>query len=65
MALLSGKWLIREMKTTKLSACLALCCLTAYQFSNVVVGQDELCEAGQSLFQVLTNPTEEEQKTEV
>lgn len=46
----------------KFSACLALSCMTAYQFSNVVVGENELCEAGQSLLQVLTNPTEEQQK---
>lgn len=33
-----------------------------YQFSNVVVGKNELCQAGQSLFKVFTNPTKEEQK---
>lgn len=39
--------------------------MPAYQFSNVVVGKNELCEAGQSLLQVLTNPTEEQEKSKV
>lgn len=34
-----------------------------YQFSNVVVGENELCQAGQSLLKVFTNATKEEQKT--
>lgn len=36
--------------------------LTAYQLSNVVVGKNELRQAGQSLLKAFTNPTKEEQK---
>lgn len=33
-----------------------------YQFRNVVVGKNELCETGQGLFKSFPNPTTEEQK---
>lgn len=33
-----------------------------YQFRYVVVGKNELCETGQSLFKSFPNPTTEEQK---
>lgn len=36
--------------------------MIAYQFSNVIVGKNELREAGQSLFKSLTDPTEERTK---
>lgn len=61
MTLLSGKRLIRKMTNTKFNLGSIYPAPITYQFSNVVVGKNKLCQAGQSLLKVFTNATKEEQ----